>query len=91
MIFAVRRPSTPLNAFFSETPGPISFKLHVEAFVKRGLKICSNGQGPLIKMAAMPISDKNIHLQNQESFGAESWFIASRTRGLSFVQMMTVS
>ena len=30
-------------------------------------------------------------LQNQESFGAESWYIAWRTQGLTkFVQMMTV-
>ena len=33
-------------------------KLHVEPSVKGGLKICSSGQGPLIKMAAMPIYGK---------------------------------
>ena len=27
----------------------------MEPFVKEGLKICTNGHGPLIKMAAMPI------------------------------------
>ena len=51
-------PSTPSNKFSSETPGPIFFKLHVEPSVKGGLKICTNGHGPLIKMAAMPINGK---------------------------------
>ena len=41
-------------------------------------------------MVAMPIYGKNLHLQYQESFGAESWYIASRTRSAKFVQMMTV-
>ena len=50
-----RCPSTPLNNFSSETPGPSFFKLHVEHSVKVGLKICSNDHGPLIKMATMPI------------------------------------
>ena len=48
------RPSTPLNDF-SETPRPVFFKLPVD----RGLKICTNGHGPLIKVAAMPIYGKN--------------------------------
>ena len=52
--------STPLNDFSSETPGPIFFKLHVEPSVKGGLKICSNGHRPLIKMATMHIYGKNI-------------------------------
>ena len=47
--------------------------------------MCSNGQGPLIKMAAMPIYGKTLKsllLQNQESFGAESWYTTSRAQGL---------
>ena len=48
-----------LSDFSSVTPGPIFFKLHVEPSVKGGLKICSNGCGLLIKMAAMPIYGKN--------------------------------
>ena len=51
------RPSTPWNDF-SETPGSVFFKLHVEPSVKEGLKICINGHHPLIKMAAMPIYGK---------------------------------
>ena len=81
----VVRPSSPLNDFSSETPGPIFFKLHVEPSVQGRLKICSNGHGPLTKMAAMPIYGKtlkNLFLQNQESFKAESWYIASWTQGL---------
>ena len=36
--------STPLKDFF-ETPVPILLKLHVEPFIKWGLKICTNGHG----------------------------------------------
>ena len=59
---AVRRPSTPLNDFSSETPGPIFFKLHVEPSVGEGLKIYTNCHGPLIKMATIPISGKTLKL-----------------------------
>ena len=52
--------------------------------VKRVLTICSNGSAPLNKIAAMSIYGKNLLLQNQESFEAESWYIASGTRLLSF-------
>ena len=52
---SVVRPQTLLNEFSSETPGQTFFKLHVETSVKGGLKICTNGHGLLIKMAAMPI------------------------------------
>ena len=82
---SVVRPSTLLNDFSSENPGPIFFKLHVEPSVKEVLKICSNGHGPLIKIAAIPIYGKilkNLLLQNQESFKVQSWYIASWTQGL---------
>ena len=78
------RPSTHLNDF-SETPGPIFFKLHMKPPVKEGLKIYINTHGPLIKMATVPIYNKNTYkllLQNQESFKAESLYIASGTQGL---------
>ena len=52
-------PSIPLNDFFSETPGPIFFKFRMEPFVNGGLKIYTNGRGPLIKMATMTIYGKN--------------------------------
>ena len=58
---SVRRPSTHKNDFSSETPGPIFFKLHMEPSVKGGLKICTNGHGPLITMAAMPIYSENTN------------------------------
>ena len=34
----------------------------MEPSVKRGLKISSNGHGPLIKMAAMPIYGTFLHI-----------------------------
>ena len=48
-------PPTPLNDFSSETPGPVFLKL----YVKGGLKICTNGHGPLIEMTAIPIYGKH--------------------------------
>ena len=54
-----------------ETLRPIFFKLHVGPSFKGGLKICTNGYGPLSKMAAMPIYGKNSFLQNQECFETE--------------------
>ena len=58
----------------------------MEPSVKRGMKICTNGHEPLNKMAAVFIHGKtlkNLLLQNQESFKAESWYIASGAQGLS--------
>ena len=51
--------STLLNDFSSETSEPVLFKLHVEPSVKGGLKSCTNGHGPLIKVATMPIYGVN--------------------------------
>ena len=48
-------PSTQLNNFSSETPGPIFFKPQVEHSVKGGLKNCTNGHSLLSKMAVMSI------------------------------------
>ena len=69
-LLSVHPPSTPLNDF-SETPGPIFFQLHVEPSVTVGLKICTNGHSPLIKMAVMPIYSKTLKNlpQNQENYG----------------------
>ena len=54
--------------------------------VKKVLIICSVGSVPLNKMATIPIygkkSEKNLLLQNQESFEAESSYIALGTQGL---------
>ena len=79
---SVRRAFTPFSIV---TPGPIFFKLHVESSVKAGLKIYSNGHGPLIQVAPcsyMLKTIKNLLLQNQESFKAKSRYIASWTQGL---------
>ena len=53
------RLSTPLKDFSSKTPGQVFFNFYVEPFLKGGLKIYTNNHGPLIKMAAMPIYDRN--------------------------------
>ena len=45
------------------------------------LTICLNGTAPFNKMGAMPLYGKNI-FHVQESFDAESWYIASGTQGL---------
>ena len=48
--------------------------------------LCSDGYASFNKMSAMPIygkkTPKNLLLQNQGSFKAESWYIASGTLGL---------
>ena len=53
--------------------------------VERILKICLNGSMSLDKMDAMPIYGKtlkNLLLHNQESFEAESCYIAWDTQDL---------
>ena len=58
------------------------YRFHIGPSIERIFIICSNGSVPLNKMAAMPIygkkkkPTKNHLLQNQESFEAESWYIA---------------
>ena len=47
--------STVSNIFSSETTGPIEDKFHMESPWDEGTKVCSNGSGHMIKMAAMPI------------------------------------
>ena len=45
---------------FSETTGPIEAKFHMESPWDGGTKVCSNGPGHMTKIAAMPISGKNL-------------------------------
>ena len=81
-MFLAHRPSpSSVHTFvhFSETPGPIFFKCLLEPFVNGGLKIYTNGFGPLIKIT---LHGTNLLLQNEESFKAESWYIALGTQGL---------
>ena len=59
--------------------------------VEKMLTICSNGSAPLNKMAAMPIYGKtlkNLLLQSEESSDAESWYTASQTKSVKFVELM---
>ena len=59
-------------------------QIHMGPFVEMVLTIWSNGFAPLNKMAAMPIYGKTLKnlLKNQESFEAESWYVASGTPSL---------
>ena len=85
-----RRPSTPLNNFSSETPMPIFFTLHVEPVVKgfwgggqNVFKLSrSVNQAGRHNYRYMVKTFKNRLLQNQESFGAESSYVASRNQVL---------
>ena len=52
--------STFSNIFSSETTGPIQTKFHMEPPWNGGTKVCSNGQGHMTKVAAMPIYGKNL-------------------------------
>ena len=56
------RPSTISKDFSSETPKLIFFKVHMEPSINWGINICSNGYGPLLKMASMSIYGKITYL-----------------------------
>ena len=58
---------------------------HIGLSVEGVLSVCSNGSALLNKIATMPMYGKKTLknlLWNQESFEAESWYIASGTQGL---------
>ena len=78
-------PSIPLNDFSSESPGPNFYKLHVEPFVKRDWKFVQMVTVREVRWPPCPYlvkTLKNLLFQNQESFEAESWYIAFGTPGL---------
>ena len=52
--------STFSNIFSSETTGLIEAKFHMQSSWDGRTKVCSNGSGHMIKMAAMSISVKNL-------------------------------
>ena len=59
------RPSSSVRSHFqtstnSETAWPIKAKFYVEPPWEGGTKVYINGQGHMIKMAAMPIYGKNL-------------------------------
>ena len=90
-LLSVHPPSTPLNDF-SETPGPIFFQLHVEPSVTVGLKICTNGHSPLIKMAVMPTYGKTLKIfpRTKKIMGWILVYSIEDSRSTKFIQMMTV-
>ena len=49
-----------------------------------GMKVCSNGPGHMIKMAAMPIYGKTLKnlLRNQKADDLETWYAALGARVL---------
>ena len=57
-----RLPSTPLNSFFSETPGPVCYKLHVKHSIKWGSKICTKGHGLLSKVLQCMYMEKHLKI-----------------------------
>ena len=80
-IVVVRRPHS-LNIFSSETTRPIKVKFHMELLLDGGTKICSNGPGHMIKMAAMPIYGKNLKKSSSGTkrpmtlnFGMHHWVL----------------
>ena len=77
--------STFSNIFSSETTGPIETKYHVAPPWDGGTKVCSNGPGHMIKMAATPVYSKNIKkilLRNQKADDLETWYAALGDRVL---------
>ena len=75
-----------LYIFPSETTGPIKVKFHIESkkisndqelihiehLWDGGTKVCSNGPGHMTKLAAMPISGKN--LKKSSSLDPKGWW-----------------
>ena len=84
------RPSTPLNNF-SETLGPIFFKVHMKPLW--GLKVCTYGHGLKSKMGIMPIYGKNTKYSYPEPKKLWGWILVYSLGDpwtTKFVQMMTL-
>ena len=78
--------STFANIFSSETTGPIEAKFYMEPPWDGGTKVCSNSDGHLTKMAAMPIYGKNLKnllFRNQKAYDLDTWYVASGVPVLS--------
>ena len=74
------------NIVSTETTGPIEAKFHMEPPWDRKTKVCSNGLGHMIKMAAMPIYGKTLKillLRNQKADDLETWYAALGAQVLS--------
>ena len=64
------------NIFSSETAWPIKSRFHVEPPWAWETEVCINGPGNMTEIATMPIYGKNLQnllLQNQQSYGLETW------------------
>ena len=75
------------KTFSSETAGPIEAKFHVKPPWDWGMKIYSNGPGHMTKMAAMPISGKNLKkilLRNRKANDLEYWYTVLGTQVLHY-------
>ena len=69
------------SKFFSSiTAEPIEAKFHVKPPLGRQTKVYSNGLGHMIKMAAISIYGKNLHLWNRKASDLESLYAAFGTR-----------
>ena len=69
-------------------------RFHMGPPVEGLLIICLNGFALVNKMAAMPIYGKtlkNLLVQNQESFQAESWYLVLVYVGLCYVLLNTTN
>ena len=55
---SLMRPSVVI--FSSETTGPFKLKFHMETPYDAETKVCSNGPGHIIKVAATPIYGKTF-------------------------------
>ena len=76
-------PSTISKDFASDTSGPIVAKFHRQLSGPLGKKNCTNGLGHMTNMATMPIYGKNLKnllLQNQQTDGLETWYVALGTQ-----------
>ena len=52
--------STFSKIFSSETTGPIQARFHMELLCDKGTKVCSNGPGHMISMAALLLYVENF-------------------------------
>ena len=80
--------------FSSLTTGQIETKFHVKPPWDGGTKVCSNGHGHMIKVAAMPIYGKNLKSSfTQEPKGLWPWNLICSIKCSNpskFVQIFTV-
>ena len=82
-------PSTHLNDYSSETPGPIFFKVHVEPSVKRGLKIYTMVTVRESRWLPCPYMVKTLK-EPRKLWGWILIYSIMDSRSTKFAQMMTL-